>query len=657
VTPISRRSYHAEAIAHSWEEIFEAGPYYQRLSEVLEEAQHFALFAGWQIDSRLPFAKTRAIESPEAATETLKEKILRLVESKPELQFYFLIWDHAYFYVLERENWQGRVWDDLHPRIHFLFDNRHTFGASHHEKVCIVDGTTAFCGGIDLCDERWDSPEHLYTDSRRSLDKTCDRYGPYHDIAVQVTGPVCADIHLHLRERWQELSRIPFPPPVQTQPLQLIGATPPSQHLVYVSRTLTHLDCGPRTSQNLMVREIEFLFRDLIASAEKRILLEGQYYWSEEINDMLIAKILEVGSEGRGKDFEIIIILTDIRKLKSLTWHMSIFELKLLEKLQTAASLAGVKLTVGNPAAHAPGKPAKSIYIHSKVLVIDDRFLSIGSANFATRALRLDTEINLTYEARTEGERRHIREFSERVLTHWNLKPKKSALSHIHFHSIRAADQIKHWEKTTSFFQKWIQNRIPWKFLFDPTHPWLFSIERKLRRLSHSRSWRSVVFTGGLWLFSSLTAFGIARLLAPAPANFWYAALLSSVWFTPVPFLIASVLAVYQLGFESGAALSISSLWMAALMGYTLARLFPSYLNRFYEPAKPNRLAQRLGLRQFAGVVSVSFDPRISLRKKIAYHGLYCIPFPWFIMTMLLVLPGAVYILLRICNEIFKALL
>ena len=79
------------------------------------------------------------------------------------------MWDHAYFYVLERETWQGRIWDDLHPRVHFIFDNRHPFGGSHHEKLCIIDGTTAFCGGIDLCDERWDSPQHLYTDPRRSL--------------------------------------------------------------------------------------------------------------------------------------------------------------------------------------------------------------------------------------------------------------------------------------------------------------------------------------------------------------------------------------------------------------------------------------------------------------------------------------------------------
>src|SRR5206468_793823 len=103
----------------SWEEIWEAGSYYERIAELLEDAEHYAVFVGWQVDSRLPMPRPDRPGAEHAGHETLKEKVIRLCESKPGLQIYFLVWDHAYFYCLERETMQGRVWDHIHPRVHF----------------------------------------------------------------------------------------------------------------------------------------------------------------------------------------------------------------------------------------------------------------------------------------------------------------------------------------------------------------------------------------------------------------------------------------------------------------------------------------------------------------------------------------------------------
>ena len=46
-------------------------------------------------------------------------------------------------------------------------------------------------------------------------------------------------------------------------------------------------------------------------------------------------------------------------------------------------------------------------YIHSKVNIVDDRFISIGSANLTNRSLDLDTELNATWEAEARGSRQH----------------------------------------------------------------------------------------------------------------------------------------------------------------------------------------------------------------------------------------------------------
>jgi hypothetical protein len=129
------------------------------------------------------------------------------------------------------------------------------------------------------------------------------------------------------------------------------------------------------------IREIEFLFRDLIIGARERIVMEGQYYWSQELNDLLIEKMHQM----RGKDFEIVLILADISKIKSLTRKMASYEARLLEELTAASQLSGTKLIMGTPRVFDEDhKASRPIYIHSKVLLIDDTYFSIGSANCRT---------------------------------------------------------------------------------------------------------------------------------------------------------------------------------------------------------------------------------------------------------------------------------
>src|SRR4051812_43094153 len=102
---LSTRSYHLISHASSWEEIWEAGPYYERLSELIEDAKHHAVIAGWQIDSRLPMPRPSrpGAPIPPGTRETLRQKILRTCANKPQFQFFFLMWDHSYLYVPERE--------------------------------------------------------------------------------------------------------------------------------------------------------------------------------------------------------------------------------------------------------------------------------------------------------------------------------------------------------------------------------------------------------------------------------------------------------------------------------------------------------------------------------------------------------------------------
>ncbi|MGZ3688101.1 MAG: phospholipase D-like domain-containing protein, partial [Bdellovibrionota bacterium] len=577
---LSRRSYTQSVSASSWEEIWEAGPYYDRISELLEDAQHYAVLVGWQIDSRLPMKRPPRNGEREPRIETLREKVIRLCEAKPDFQFFFLMWDHAYFYVLEREAWQGRIWEDVHPRVHFIFDNRHPLGASHHEKVAIIDGKIGFCGGIDLCDDRWDSPNHFYFDPRRSLSWKSENHGPYHDLAVQVTGQVVGVIQAHVARRWGELSSIPFPAPEPTGEVH-------GGHRVYVSRTQAGVDAGATGTP--IVREIEFLYRDLIESAEHQILIEGQYYWSRQIHDLLEAKIHRM--RGR-RDFKIIVVLADLKEAKSFTRHLAPYEHSLLERLEKAARISGIDLVIGTPVVSAPQgepHPPKPVYIHSKLMVIDDRYLSIGSANFTSRALRIDTEVNLTLEANSEPERAHIRRVALEALRHWTtgdirLRPIEPPIP------------------------RGLLDLLPLHRYFDPPVPWFYPLKRRYRGLVKRQS--SLIFLGVLLLVSFGASGAILLSGAETGKALFYSTLLSTVWLLPIPFVPIALLASLVLGPETAARLAASALAVAATLGYALARAFPTPAARFYRRTATPGAPERLGLRNFPMLVSVLADPR-----------------------------------------------
>src|SRR3546814_6046315 len=51
--------------------------------------------------------------------------------------------------------------------ITFKFDSAHPIGAAHHQKIVVIDDALAFCGGIDMTADRWDTLAHLEDDPRR----------------------------------------------------------------------------------------------------------------------------------------------------------------------------------------------------------------------------------------------------------------------------------------------------------------------------------------------------------------------------------------------------------------------------------------------------------------------------------------------------------
>ncbi len=72
-------------------------------------------------------------------------------------------------------------------RVEILLDSHLPVGASHHEKLVIVDDDVAYCGGIDLTVRRWDIAAHHPAEPRRR-DPARKPYVPQHDVQIVVRG-------------------------------------------------------------------------------------------------------------------------------------------------------------------------------------------------------------------------------------------------------------------------------------------------------------------------------------------------------------------------------------------------------------------------------------------------------------------------------------
>ncbi|HSV29529.1 MAG TPA: hypothetical protein VLL76_08215, partial [Candidatus Omnitrophota bacterium] len=166
--------------------VVDGDEYFRALRHAILNARRSILMLGWEFDSR-----TRLLRGGAAGDEDEIGTLLdRVVRSRPGLEAHILIWDSALIYAFSRE-FGGLIKMDwlTHRRLHFRLDDSHPLGASHHQKIVVVDEAVAFVGGFDVSSQRWDTRAHEPRDPRRS-DPAAPRYPPFHDVMAIVTGDV-----------------------------------------------------------------------------------------------------------------------------------------------------------------------------------------------------------------------------------------------------------------------------------------------------------------------------------------------------------------------------------------------------------------------------------------------------------------------------------
>ncbi len=234
----------------------------------------------------------------------------------------------------------------------------------HHEKTVIVDGRLAFVGGIDMTDlagDRFDTSDHP---ARRRLG--------WHDVSTALTGPAVQDVHDHFAMRWQEVADEPVP--------GLAEPTPTGGRTVQVVRTVADgmYDRLPHGD----FRILESYMRAL-TSAQHYVYLENQFLWAPEIVSLLAEKLADPPHE----DFRLVIVLPSRANNGQDDTRGQ------LAVLESADDGEG-RLLVATPRS-LTGSRDDRLYVHAKVGIVDDRWLTVGSANLNSHSLFNDSEMNV----------------------------------------------------------------------------------------------------------------------------------------------------------------------------------------------------------------------------------------------------------------------
>jgi uncharacterized membrane protein YdjX (TVP38/TMEM64 family) len=252
----------------------------------------------------------------------------------------------------------------------------------------VIDNRLAFCGGLDLSNSRWDTPQHETEDPRRQ-DPNGKPYNPVHDLQMAVSGDAAAKLGELFSERWAMATGTPIDyqdsRSAEPWPKDL---TPDLKDIkVAIARTL------PAYKNRQEVREVQTLYRDGIGAAEKFIYIENQYFTSTSIAKMLAESL----SETEGPEIVLVLPRESSGWLEQST--MDALRARILKKLFAADRHDRLRLFYP---ALSDGKTAA--YVHSKTMIVDDQLLIIGSANLSNRSMGLDSECCLAVEA--EGDDR-----------------------------------------------------------------------------------------------------------------------------------------------------------------------------------------------------------------------------------------------------------
>jgi phosphatidylserine/phosphatidylglycerophosphate/cardiolipin synthase-like enzyme len=345
--------------------------------------------------------------------------------------------------------------------------------ATHHQKTVLVDfelpdRAVGFVMGHNMLDEYWDTNAHSAL-NRSGANKPAPNMGPRgktprQDISSRVSGPILEALHNNFAKAWRKETGENL---IASRQSMQIG--PQLQCTPEATRQIAQI---VRTQAQEGKRDIEQLYLQAVNNATQFIYIENQYFRWPPLAALINA--VAAGQTKAGREPGIhgplhLFVITNAsedsvgpgavntqRMLASLGRAEAIPEVTKLQRIEEVKQNAtpqprpeprdhvghrelaewqaeldrqirvikdstiqpeerpGLKVHLCSLV--SPDSPAGNwmpVYIHSKLMIVDDVFTTHGSANINTRSMQVDSELNIAHEweSVTEALRRQL----------WNL--------------------------------------------------------------------------------------------------------------------------------------------------------------------------------------------------------------------------------------------
>lgn len=279
------------------------------------------------------------------------------------------------------------ILDKMEDKLHLngeltvrVDDTSPTFTSAHHEKIIIIDNEIGFCGGLDLSRGKWDTSNHSYDSRLRDSGSE-----PWHDVSVVVKGPVVSDLRYHFFQRWhyskskdiKKIRSMEFP-----VVLKRIGE---GQVPVTALRTWKEFE---RTGG------IRAWYANGFKKAESSIYIENQFPFQDDFMTRILLRRL-----GDNKKLKVVILGPLEPNLPGLVGKIlsgvSINDVN--RNLARLRKAGGDRVRTYCLISETKTTPVRrrQIYIHSKLMIVDDKWITVGSANLDKNGMSDSSEVNL----------------------------------------------------------------------------------------------------------------------------------------------------------------------------------------------------------------------------------------------------------------------
>lgn len=302
---------------------------------------------------------------------------------------------------------------------------------AHHQKTAVVDSRIAFVGGVDVVVEnngdfdRWDTKGHPFHSGLR-LGKDGKMPHSWHDVHAVFEGSAVADVERNFRQRWNALVELHQQDSSLLLPessAQLPEVTTNTRHSrgtgnavrLQVIRTIPKGIYSFAPDEGIAT--ILDTYKRAFVQAKQFIYIENQYFWRRTflgfenpgmgIPHPDMEELLQELAGALARGVVVTLLLPDNPNVGR---EFTDEGLKYLWDLAPHAVASGAlqAYTLGSSSQQQDHTLYRSIYVHAKTTIVDDAWLTLGSANLNNRGMRDDTELNVAIEYAEMAQRLRI---------------------------------------------------------------------------------------------------------------------------------------------------------------------------------------------------------------------------------------------------------